>query len=158
MGFDVSNLTKPVACEFLPPGCPKGQGLKLELNLNLISIEFMEKLESELNETVVRAKKISEIEEKVLKGDESAFKAEESPQISFFFQQKEEIRFKARILGGEAGKRNDPNRIIVSWDLERKGKPVPVCQEEIIKLGKPMVDALFQFCMLEAGQPTKKNE
>lgn len=147
MGFDIENFIKPVACEFLPDGYKDGEGLQLELNLHLISIEFMEKLEAELNDTIQKAKQESETENKVIEGEEDA-------QISFFFQQKEELKFKARILGGEAGKKNDPNRIIKSWNLMRKGKPVPVSQNEIIKLGRATVDALFNFCMT-AGQPKK---
>lgn len=172
MGFKFNNLLRPpVAVEFLPhENVSPGEGLEMEINLDLLTLEKMEELDEEFRRTVSDLKQseqnpvvktsISETAPDTENAEIIQAAAESEPEsLSLFHFDKANIRFKARSLGGNPGEDNPAARFIRSWKMsDSEGNPIPVSYEFLVKFPKTVLDRLYDFVTNEASKPTKKND
>lgn len=155
MGFEIAKLRRPpVSVEYKPTEDIKdGEGLQLKLNLDLLTMARLEEMEKEFETTANTVAKV------LKKNDEpeSESETEETEKISIFHFDKANIRFKARMLGGEPGENNPDDRYIADWNVEADGKPVPVCYETFAAMPATVLKNLHDFVTGEASAPTKKS-
>ncbi len=173
MGFEFGDLYNEDAfkTEFLPhEKVRKGQGLKLDLNRDVVSLDFInqtksfvENLVSDYEQAVAKSPENSGTGEPEEKSDEER-RAEAEKSVSTSLNENlmvmeglaQAIRQYARILGGKPGEDIPSDRVIRSWDLVRGGKPVPVSYEELVTWKLSVLKKLFNFCVFEAQSVEKK--
>lgn len=151
MGFQLGKLRRPaVRKEYIPHESVKeGEGLQVELNLDLLTLELMEQLDAEIKKT------ISDIGEQSGETDS----AEALAKFEMFHFEKMNIRFKAQMLGGKSGETDPDKRFVRSWDMVGEGdKPIPVSYEVFEAMPKPVLDKFYDWVTNEAAKVTKKNE
>lgn len=149
MGFEFEKLrVLPVEAEFKPnEQIVDGEGLKLQLNLDLLTVGKMEEVEAENRQ---REKDLTVLE---AKQKNKSKKKEES--ISAFHFIKTDIRFKARQLGGKPGENNPADRYIADWDLVQNGAKVPVSYEIFEQMPLQLLNELYNFVVGEANSVKK---
>lgn len=134
----------PIKVEYCPHDVPPGEGLKMSINLDLLTLEKMEELDSEFVNTMKTAQAEQE------GGGES---------FSPFVFDKANVKFKARSLGGNPGEDDPEKRLIRDWEMtDDDENPIPVSYEFLEKMAKPILDGLYNFITAEASKPTKKSE
>lgn len=174
-GFDISGFRMPpVEREFLPhEDVQPGDGVKLLLNLDLLTLErmelideeframFDEKVEPETEELETsQALAITEPTSKSKKLPVAGKKPEKkkpSPTsaISLYAYERAVIPFRAKLLAGQPGEDDPDKRIIRSWNVVKNGKAMPVCYESLIVMPSQALEKLYLFCTREANNPTK---
>ena len=131
--------------EFRPnENIPEGKGLKVRLNSNLITLEFLDKYKQSLEE----AQKLSE--QATVETGETEDK--ENIQTEWVDRIREQMKTQAKFLGGGSPE----ERMVAEWGLVKKGKKVPVNENSMLSLGFVGLDRFFNWCLYEAGKPTKK--
>lgn len=144
MGFEFSSLfSETFDCEYKPnENVPDGEGLQLKLNVDVLTYDFLKFSKTKFLEAKeqTKEKKQSEAAEK---------------QINLIT---DEFEFMARTLGGQPGEDDKSKRVIVDWNMQIKGSKVEVSYDFFLKWGYTSLQSLFNFCVYEAGKPTKKNE
>lgn len=162
-GFEFSGFRKPpVEREFLPHEDMKpGEGVMLKLNLDLLTLERMEQLETEFDgifETTV-AKALPEASKaKSKKLTVAGTKPEPAAKISLFDYEKKMFKLRARMLAGRPGEDDPDTRIIQSWNVVADGKAVPVSFEAFLQMPSSGLRKLYEFCTGEANNPTKNEK
>ncbi len=168
--FELNDLKRPpVTVEYKPyDGIEDGEGLEMELNLDLMTIERMEETEAEFEKLFADLEKTKNGESATDKAGENDGGDEENsekesrkqsgkPKIGMFYFEKNHIRFRARMLGGAPGDDDANKRYIRNWKMVNKGEAVPVCYETLARMEKTVLDALYDFVTGEASKPTKKS-
>lgn len=176
MAFEFEKLfddQESFKTEFLPTTrTKKGQGLKVEINANLITLEYLERGKKEIEKLLGFADVYKQIEEAAA---QEAAAAEEGPaddkaapvdfevikqrldlQAQTYDRMAGEIRVMARILGGNPGEDIPADRVVKSWDLTRAGRPVAVSFEELCRWDYKLLKKFYNFCVYEASEPEKK--
>lgn len=164
MGFKFGNLRRPpVSVEYLPHESVKpGEGLQVELNLDLLTLELMESLDEEMQKT------IEDIQTELDGSDETPpvtdadapaeNKKPAATKFEMFHFEKMNVRFKARMLGGNPGENNPDKRFVRGWNMtDDEGKEIPVSYEIFEAMPKTALDSFYNFVTAEAGKPTKKS-
>ena len=143
--FEYSNLYTPIEVEFLPhENITPGNGLQLSVNLDILTLDFLEATEKFFDEW--------EKEQTNLGNSEKAKNDPILQNIKF------DIRYKAMILGGRPNSVDVGKRVITNWSLQRNGMQVPVTFEELCKLSQPLLVALYDFCTNEVADVKKKKK
>ena len=160
MGFEFANLGRPaVDAEFKPhDAIADGEGLMLKLNLDLLTMERLEEMETEFQKATtvtepVSARPESEKSSEAEKSGEAenTDRKEITPEkISIFYFEKANIRFKARMLGGKPGEDNPEDRYIREWNMQAEGKPIAVAYEFFEKMPSNVLNRLYDFVTGEA--------
>lgn len=154
MAFEFDNLfhEDPVTVEFLPNDkIKKGHGLKLQLNRDIISLDFLDRAKKWVEDFLPAAPANTQAEGAPVAVDDSL-----KSNLEVMDGMADAIRQFAKILGGKPGENVVGDRVIVSWDLVRGGEPVPVAYEELVKWKFSLLQNLFTFCVFEAQQVEKK--
>lgn len=155
MGFEFEDFNIPSVQAVYKPEHFKGEGLKMMVNLNLITLEKMESIEADFKKWFDEFTKNHEPKKENTE-EENTSKEQES-KLEVFFLEKNQLRFRARMLCGKPGENNPDDRYIESWEMKNKaGEDIPVSYESIIGLSKKAIDDLYTFVTTEAGKPTKK--
>ena len=162
MGFEFENLKRPpVDTEYKPRGDEEdGTGLKMQLNLDLLTMSRMEEMEQDYNralKNLAAVAKKPKISTENGGDEEETADADNSQGISIFHYEKSNIRFKARMLGGRPGERNAEDRYIRSWNLEIGGEKVEINYEFFEQMPVTVLNALYEFVTGEANSVSKKN-
>ncbi|CAN5508925.1 hypothetical protein BH10ACI2_BH10ACI2_04340 [soil metagenome] len=164
-GFDFSGFRSlPVEREFFPmDGLAAGEGVTLQLNLDLLTLEKMDQLEIEFNaifdEILNPFKELEKdaeanTETALVKSGEAEPKPFQLPKFEMFALEKAKFSFFARVLAGAAGEADEYNRFIHSWNVTKKGKPVPITYESFLQMPPHGLARLYRFCVSEANNPT----
>ncbi len=163
-GFDFSGFASPpVEREFFPRDDMKpGEGVKIKINLDLLTLEKMEALEGEFNnifqESAVSLKEaIAPPDVKGRKSTKMAVAGEKPlalPKIELFAFEKAKFRFFAGALAGLPGSTDANDRLIHSWDVQKDGTPIPVTHEAFLQMPPHGLSRLYRFCVGEANNPT----
>lgn len=167
--FEFAELQNPAfPCEYKPnEKTPDGKGLQLELNLDVITLDYLEYTGRFIQSIQNAAKAVSPAKAALTDGaapadgattDDNAEVEKAVEETDFYNIAASQMRNQARILGGKPGDDNESDRVIRKWNLVKKGVPVPVSYETMISLGFKVLADLFNYCVYRAGQPTKKNE
>ena len=178
MGFSIDNLYHYIEKEFLPHEEVKaGEGLTVVINQDLLTLDYLRGFEKfyadwkagqtekadQMRETAEKIKSLtdsadwkslseSKREQRLSEtlGSQSDIEGLVSETFRF------DIESKAIYLGGVPGEADPKKRMIVSWNLERGGQPVPVSFEEICKFSQALINKLYAFCNDEAARVEKK--
>jgi hypothetical protein len=127
--------------EFRPnDAIPEGKGLKVRLNSNIITLDFLDKYKKTLEE----ARNLIEKDEK----------EDEEIQTDWVDRISETMRTQAKFLAGGSA----DERMVAEWGLVKNGKKVPVNEKSMLALGFVGLDRFFNWCLYEAGKPTKKTD
>lgn len=164
-GFDFAGLASPpIEREFFPhEGMKAGEGIKLMLNLDFLTLEKMESLEAGFNaifdETANSLRDLiapppAKGRRKSNKLAVTGTKPEELPKIELFAFEKAKFRFFAGALAGQPGSTDPTDRLIHGWDVVRDGKPVPISYEAFLQMPPHGLSRLYRFCVGEANNPT----
>jgi hypothetical protein len=172
MGFKYEELfssVKTYDAEFKPhKDIADGEGLQLNLSNDIISIDFLEMAARNIqdimslpvsdSETSTEDGETTKPKKTAKKSDVSAEDTQKSllNSLEWFKNTTDSIMVMARILGGRPGETNVLDRVIQSWDLEKKGEPVAVSYEELSKWKFSLLQKLYNFCIYEAQNPEKK--
>ncbi len=174
-GFEFSDLfSAPIEREFFPrEGIKDGEGIKLMLNLDFLTMERMEQLEGEAQRIAVEfAEAYGEPElidapegeapaagKKAKKPDAGKETTEAlqktSPKVQLFGIEKAMFKIMAITLAGPSGLTDPTQRLINSWNVVRDGKPVPVSYESFCQIPQHGLQKLYRFCLYSAPNPTK---
>lgn len=153
MGFEFEKLRVPsVSVEFKPTDdLADGEGVLMEVNANLLNFTQMEEIEEDFNKTFLD---LQELAAPVKKSGKKQ-KPEEPPtkpveKIQMFVFEKINIKFRARMLGGKPGAKDDFDRLIKSWNVTQNGAPVPVCYETFLAMPQNALNALYDFVTNDA--------
>ena len=183
-GFDFSGFRAlPVERLFFPTEQARADNnpVKLMLNLDFLSLEKMEQLETEFNaifdETFGVFRKIEEAAEDlpeetaadavtalaVVDEDTAATAAPEAkaldlPKLELFALEKSKFRFFVRALAGAPGEKDPNNRFIHSWDVMKGNKAIPISYESFLQMPPHGLMDLYRFCVGEANNPTAQEK
>jgi hypothetical protein len=173
-GFDYAQLmSEPIEVEWRPKSTPEGKGLKLKLNVDLVTEDFLRYTARTVTETVealieLQHRQIAEPQnrasrralasrksQRAMAKEEREARAKVQQQITTLEQRAEDIRYMARVLGGPPGVDAPEERVIVSWNMTHLGAPVKPSYEFLSTRPFGMLSALYQFCCFEAAAPKK---
>lgn len=187
-GFEFSGfISAPVEREFLPrEGMKEGEGVKLMLNLDYLTIERMDQLDAKFNKMfdgslgILKAvdKAVSELAtedepDPTPKTDAIAKRGKKKlpvaatkpapatpavPQIELFVFEKARARFYAETLAGEPGNTDPEKRLIHGWNVVRDGEDVPICYESFIQMPPHGLTKLYRFVIGAANNPTSQEK
>ena len=169
-GFDIGGFWRPaVQREFLPhDGVEPGNGVKIMLNLDMLTREFMEKVDAEfaaMFESPEEAAKpkpkqlASSSKRKPKKDDE--VKAEKKDTVSpspfsLYVYERAMFDFRVRVLAGGPDENDPTKRLIQSWDVvDKQKKPVPVTFAALSHIPAEGIKRLYNWAMAESSNPTK---
>lgn len=178
-GFEFNGLFTSVEREFLPnEDLKKGQGIMLTLNLDLLTLEYMEHLEGEFNRianeafsmlSYVRgedaelqidepadeaAKALAIVEDAAKAEGEKTFETDGMPPIELFMMEKARFRFWATALAGRDGDKDPDKRLLRDWSVVKDGKKVPVTYKILTQMPYHGLRKLYVFVIGEANNPT----
>ena len=182
-GFDFGGFrSSPVEREYFPvDGMKSGEGVTLQLNLDLLTTAKMTQLEDEYNaiyedlarpfESLFKALKPAADEKPARKPvEEPENAADEDPAIEaadekeedsslpamrIFSFEKANLTFYARVLGGSPENTDPYDRLIHGWNVTENGKPMPVSNESFLRMPPHAVKRLYRFCLGAANNPTE---
>lgn len=173
--FNLENLFVTEENEFLPhPSVKKGEGLKIHVNLDLMTLEYLdntEKFFEQWKDEQLKKYGISDEDfaeaaeaEKPAKKGKKAVAEKPKPFVAplqaelINDQLRLDIRYKAIVLAGRPGSDDPRKRWIASWDLvDADGKPVEISYEVVSKWSRHLITNLYEFCQ-KAGQTDKETE
>jgi hypothetical protein len=139
--------------EFKPtPETPDGEGLPIVVNDDVITSEFLADCAKQVGNVKTSAK-LASASRKEQKNPDS------SDTLDMFADAQEKIAFMSRTLGGRPGEDDPTKRALKSWKMKRKdGSEVKVCYETFAAMPITLLSRLFNFCVYEAAEPTKKKK
>lgn len=165
-GFEFSAFRRPVVrVEYKPhPSVKDGEGVQLELNLDLVTLEVMEGIEEEFNRIFADHQEPAERSGKRFRADvevsddDNDGVVDDAPRINLYSYERALFAMRATLLAGKPGS-DDPNeRFIYSWNVVKKGKPVPVSYETLVGMPATTVADLYNFVTSTANNPTDKEK
>lgn len=158
-GFEFSGFRRPlIGVEYKPhPSVKDGEGVQLQLNLDLLTIERMEEIEANFNEVFSRfgasladdAAEGSDQEEGLVKKDR---------RISLYSYEKALFNMRVSLLAGTKGNADPNARFIHSWNVVKDGKPLPVEFESFDGMSTTAVADLYNFVTTAANNPTESEK
>lgn len=184
-GFEFSGFRSlPVEREFLPLADMKaGDGVLLQINLDLLTLEKIEDLETEfnrlMNESMGFAEALDAINDAIEAAAESeapqpkqvkgkkmpvagtkpdAIKKFEVPKIEIYAEQKARFRFHATALAGKPGNTDPYDRLIYDWSAVKNGKKIPISYEVFMQMPPHALLKMYYFCLGEANNPTTQEK
>jgi len=153
MGFDYASLLGPPTK--VPMIADDGSKLNMELNLSLVTADFLSTLENTTN--ALAAARAPRAARRAAKAKQRHLAAQPEPE-SVVRARVNEMRFMASVLGGPEGDDDPTARVVVAWDMTRNKKPVQPSFEFFYGLPYAVLAKLFAFCCFEAAAPKKTEE
>lgn len=179
-GFEFTGFSSPaVEREFLPTDSTKpGEGVTLWLNLDLLTIEYMEALEAEFNkqcdEAITQFAGIAPEPEPEPETKSGAKKSKALavagtkpepkrdlpalPKVELFLMEKARYRFFIIAMAGQPGEDNPDTRLLRAWNVYRDGKKVPVSYESFLDMPPHALARMYRFIISEASNPTPQEK
>jgi hypothetical protein len=157
MAFEFENISENTAfeAEYRPnKKIPIGQGLKLEINQDIVTAEFLEQAADSMRRLVPEDETIVSEEKESTK--EAQNKERIRANLSNYEGTIKEIRAMARILGGKPGANDVNDRVVRQWDLIRGGEEVKISFDEFYSWKFSDLSKFYTFCVFEASDVKKK--
>jgi len=158
-GFEFNSFRRPsVKVEYKPhPSIKDGEGVQLDLNLDLLTLAAMETIEAEFASLFEQAENAPQEPASTAKrsrknaSDVSLIKPAEFTIYQF---EKAIFRLRACLLAGKPGENDPDKRFIRSWNVTRGGKKLPVAYESLISMPAKALNDLYLFVTGKANNPT----